>query len=88
LVSFRIADELVGKQEMGSVTKAEFFLFCKNHQALLFPAFEMQRALQKFTLGVGFWERLIETRERLSNQEFIPVDKYIIRVIAYTSLTS
>ncbi len=49
----------------------------KKHPALLFPAFDMQRKLQKHTLGQGFWRRLADKRLKLSSGQFIPIKKFM-----------
>lgn len=49
----------------------------KKHPALLFPAYDMQRKLQKFTLGQAYWKRLADKRLRLSNGEFVPIKKFM-----------
>jgi hypothetical protein len=63
-----------------------FRRFVKKHPALLFPAFEMQRRMQEYTLGKGFWTRLGERRLRLSSGQFVPVKKFMemhLAIIAY-----
>jgi hypothetical protein len=61
----------------GDVNAEQFCLFAKNHNALLFPAFEMQKALQKSTLGVNFWTTNAERRIEMSNGKFMPVAKFM-----------
>eukprot|EP01034_Spumella_vulgaris_P023831 gene23831-30106_t len=56
---------------------AEFCKFAKTHQALLFPAFEMQRALQQYTMGIGFWEKVSNRRSELSSGEYVQVDEFV-----------
>lgn len=41
--------------------------FVRNHPAVLFPAFQMQLALQEHILGVKFWEKCAKKRIRLAN---------------------
>lgn len=43
----------------------------------MFPAYDMQRKLQKFTLGQRYWRRLADKRLKLSNGQFIPVKKFM-----------
>jgi hypothetical protein len=59
------------------LTLNEFCNFAKTHQALLFPAFEMQRALQQYTMGVGFWEKVSRRREELSMGQYVQVDQFV-----------
>lgn len=49
------------------LTIDKFREFVRSHPALLFPAFQMQLALQQAVLGVGFWERCSAKRVRLSD---------------------
>lgn len=55
----------------------EFRKFVKTHQALLFPAFQMQFALQKKILGKGFWTNNAERRLRLSDGNYISIQKFM-----------
>lgn len=49
----------------------------KKHPALLFPAYDMQRKLQKFTLGQSYWKRLADKRLMLSNGQFVPIKRFM-----------
>lgn len=40
----------------------EFRDFCRKHNCILFPAFEIQRRIQKKVLGKSFWKRLSQKR--------------------------
>lgn len=62
---------------MDTVDIEIFRRFTKKHPALLFPAFEMQRKMQEYTLGKGFWKRLGDRRLRLSSGQFVPVKRFM-----------
>lgn len=57
-----------------------FRRFVKTHQAMLFPAFQMQLALQRKFLGVSFWECIANRRMELCNGKYIPIKKFILEV--------
>jgi hypothetical protein len=61
--------------EIGDIDAEAFCKFAKNHNALLFPAFEMQTALQRSTLGTAFWQRNSERRIEISKGRFVPIGK-------------
>lgn len=46
----------------------------RNHPALLFPAFQMQLALQEHILGRRFWEKCAEKRVKLANGKQVGFD--------------
>eukprot|EP01034_Spumella_vulgaris_P023832 gene23832-30107_t len=64
-------------EDDGDVNAEQFCIFAKTHHALLFPAFEMQKALQRSTLGVAFWTANAERRIEMSNGSFMPVAKFM-----------
>ena len=43
---------------------ADFCEFCRHHPALLFPAFELQQALQQNVLGSQFWAACVKRRNK------------------------
>mgnify|MGYP000395057526 CR=1 FL=1 len=47
----------------------QFRAFCLKHQAVLYPAFEIQREIQRRILGEEFWNLLSTRRIQLSNQQ-------------------
>lgn len=67
------------------VNKDVFRDFTKRHPALLFPAFEMQRVLQKHCLGAKFWKRITQKRIELSDGKFLSVGE-IIELINHESI--
>eukprot|EP01033_Poteriospumella_lacustris_P012764 gene12764-9123_t len=62
-----IRKELQAMDSRHFLTIDKFREFVRSHPALLFPAFQMQLALQQAVLGVGFWERCSAKRVRLSD---------------------
>lgn len=50
----------------GCITMEQFALFSKDNPALLFPAFDMQRKIQKKILGTQFWEKHLGKRIQLT----------------------
>ena len=63
--------------EVDAVDIDTFRKFVKKHPALLFPAFEMQSKMQKYTLGFSFWKRLADKRLKLSSGQFVPIKKFM-----------
>lgn len=57
-----------------------FRIFVKTHQALLFPAFKMQLALQRKFLGTTFWESNANRRMEICNGKYISVGAFIAEV--------
>ena len=57
-----------------------FRVFIKTHQALLFPAFQMQQALQRKFLGTAFWESNADRRMEICNGKYISVGDFISEV--------
>jgi len=55
----------------------EFRVFTKNHPAMLFPAFQMQLALQQKVLGVRFWNYNANRRLQLAKGMYISIDKFL-----------
>ena len=41
---------------LGGITMKEFIEFVRTHQALMWPAFQMQLALQSHIMNAAFWE--------------------------------
>jgi len=54
-----------------------FRVFIRTHQALLFPAFKMQLALQRKFLGTAFWEANADRRMEICNGKYISVGDFI-----------
>ena len=78
---FRVIQELHDFERRKVVFNIDRFrTFAKNHQAMLFPAFQMMQALQRKILGISFWERLAGKRIKLSNGKFLSVGQFIAAV--------
>merc|ERR1711998_15280 len=70
----RVMQALTGGSQK-KVNIDRFREFASSHPALLFPAFEMQRNIQKKILGVRFWDRLLRKRFELCEGEYISVHR-------------
>lgn len=85
---FSIANNMHSLDEMGEIDAEAFCKFAKNHNALLFPAFEMQTALQTATLGTAFWQHNSERRIEISKGRFVPIGKLMELVRDFRALDS
>ena len=56
--------KLGGDNGTGEVSREQFNSFAKKHPALLFPAFQMQHALQKRIMGIKFWDSAARKRNK------------------------
>lgn len=54
-----------------SINLPAFRKFTKTHQALLFPAFQLQNQLQRKVLGVAFWHRASGRRVEICKGNYI-----------------
>jgi len=50
----------------GKITPHEFYVFAKTHQSLMSPVFELQKRLQKITLGEREWAHYEDKRLQLT----------------------
>lgn len=50
-----------------TIDSVTFSQFACDHPALLFPAFELQRKIQRKIMGVDFWEKHLEKRLELNS---------------------
>jgi hypothetical protein len=82
LLIFRsIINELHALDLAGKVLNIDqFSSFVKTHQALLFPAFQMQSALRRNILGAGFWESHANKRIKFTNGKYVSVGQFIVAV--------
>lgn len=60
--------DLSGNPRAASVTVPLFMRVTRNAPVMLFPAFELQLAIQKKVLGVGFWEKIATRRRNLTER--------------------
>jgi hypothetical protein len=80
-VSISVANDLKALESSGQLMSVtQFRQFAKSHQALLFPAFQMQLALQLKVLGQGFWERNAQRRIKFSDGQYVSIEKFILGV--------
>eukprot|EP00600_Ochromonadales_sp_CCMP1393_P004597 CAMPEP_0174970170 /NCGR_PEP_ID=MMETSP0004_2-20121128/9217_1 /TAXON_ID=420556 /ORGANISM="Ochromonas sp., Strain CCMP1393" /LENGTH=550 /DNA_ID=CAMNT_0016219837 /DNA_START=168 /DNA_END=1820 /DNA_ORIENTATION=- len=56
----------------------QFRNFAKSHQALLFPAFQMQSRLQRKVLGYRFWEKNANRRIKFCNGKYVSIANFIL----------
>jgi hypothetical protein len=80
-LSLRLAHDLeefmyISKKEF--LELAEFSTFTEHHHNFLFPAFQLQLALQRAVLGVSYWEN---RRTETGNREYIKV-RDLIRMVS------
>jgi hypothetical protein len=61
------------------VSMEQFALFSKDNPALLFPAFDMQRKIQKKIMGFSFWEKHLGKRIKLTEdgKHFVSVKQIL-----------
>jgi len=55
----------------------DFRAFARDHQALLFPAFQMQFTLQRKVMGYAFWKKHAKRRIALSNGSYVTVENFL-----------
>ena len=82
VIPSRISLELQQFEEKKQNFDAEkFHKFMLYHQAMLFPAFQMQQALQRKILGTSFWERQSERRLKDTNGVYVSISTYATKVM-------
>jgi len=64
----------------------KFKIYMVHNQMLLFPAFNMQQALQRKVCGSGFWAKQTKRRHHLCNGEYISIAKLLVMVSQLTSI--
>ena len=74
----RINNQVCSKTDH-CVTLEAFSQFSADNPAMLFPAFEMQRKIQKAVLGVSFWAAHLDRRLKLvdDGRSFISVKQLL-----------
>jgi hypothetical protein len=75
---FRVSAKLE-ELDRQNIDLATFQKFAESHQALLYPAFEMQTRFHDQVLGTNFWQILIENRVRMFNDRYISVADILAR---------
>lgn len=58
----------------------KFHRFMRNHQAMLYPAFQMQQALHTKIVGESFWEKQTARREARSQGEYVSLAHFMLAV--------
>lgn len=69
----RVTKELAELEAKGEVGLDQFLEFSRTHHSLLWPAFQMQLALKKKMMGVGFWQTHAERRVKLSKNKYVKI---------------
>lgn len=69
----RVAKDLDELEAKGDVGLDEFLEFSRTHHSLLWPAFQMQLALKKKMMGIGFWQTHSERRVKLSKSKYVRI---------------
>lgn len=72
-----ILKELSEIEADGDLDIDAFRFFCKTHSAMLFPAFNLQTALQKRIMGRGFWDRHANRRIEVCRGQYMPIAKFM-----------
>ena len=54
-----------------------FLAFTREHHLVLFPAFQLQMAMQRKILGIRFWERCSDRRIRVNKHKFVTVSELV-----------
>eukprot|EP01038_Epipyxis_sp_PR26KG_P009776 gene9776-13151_t len=72
-----ILADLVAMDRMEDVDIDAFSKYVKLHQAMLFPAFQMQQQLQRKFFGTSFWERQGSKRIQLSKGKYVSVAQFM-----------
>ena len=63
----RDCEIMIEKQPGAGLNLQMFNEFCRHHPALLYPAFELQQALQQNVLGAQFWD--VASKKRRSEKK-------------------
>jgi len=66
---------LTYEERKKTFTMDKFHTFMMKHQPVLFPAFQMQLAVQTKIIGTSYWQRQTEHRVKLS--KLINEDTYV-----------
>lgn len=76
-----ILHELEKIERNGTFNVEKFAEFAQYHQALLFPAFQLQHMLQEKVLGVNFWRKCSERRIQITKGKYVALKDlmYLVR---------
>ena len=67
----RVLQELKKIEKKTHLDAEKFFEFCRYHNAMLFPAFQLQLKLQETVMGRSFWEKCTNRRVELSKGTYV-----------------
>lgn len=82
IVCFRVAKELAELEAKGDVGLDQFLEFTRTHHSLLWPAFQMQLALKKKMIGIGFWQTHAERRVKLTKNKYVKI-KDLLQLVSW-----
>ena len=74
--SHRISEK-IGALALVEVTKDVFREFIRKHPALIFPAFEIQRLMQRKCLNLRFWRKISKRRIEISEDRYLSVSEIV-----------
>ena len=83
----RVDMELQSIDARTSINLPAFRKFTKTHQALLFPAFQLQNQLQRKVLGVAFWHRASNRRVEMCNGNYVTMST-LMQMVPFDHLLS
>lgn len=83
----RVAKELAELEAKGDVGLDAFLEFTRTHHSLLWPAFQMQLALKKKMMGIGFWQTHSERRVKLTKNKYVKI-KDLLQMVCLSYLLS
>lgn len=63
-----------------------FRQYCHNHLAILQPAFILQHAMKVSIIGESFWDSRAKKRLKLSADDYVSFDEYMMQVRTTHSL--
>lgn len=67
----RVIQELKKIEKRTHLDAERFYEFCRYHQAMLFPAFQLQLRLQELIMGTSFWRKCTNRRVELSKGTYV-----------------
>jgi len=84
-IDCRVDMELQSIDARTSINLPAFRKFTKTHQALLFPAFQLQNQLQRKVLGVAFWHRASNRRVEMCNGNYVTMST-LMQLVRHSQL--
>ena len=80
---FRVIQELKKIEKRTHLDSERFYEFCRYHQAMLFPAFQLQLKLQERIMGTSFWRKCTNRRVELSKGTYVTMGDLMEMVRKY-----